>query len=237
MPVNDLRALNAIDREFQERVGGLESFLMSGNLHPPSTEAYRVADLTAGSALADEEAQITLFKSLRQSQDEALAARRSHAAELPDRLAPRTINRGGSELTYYVAGTTGIPVVVLNALGQGLEYWYRLLDDLMECHRVIIWEPRGAVAPPPPFSLTDQVDDLDAVLHSEGIDSCHLIGWCTGPKVAIDFYLRHPLLVRSMAFLNTTFKCDGSPEELDSPYERSEEHTSELQSRQYLVCR
>ena len=111
--------------------------------------------------------------------------------------------------------------MVLNALGQGLEYWYRLIDRLMEDHRILIWEPRGTVSPPPPFGLDEQVEDVDAVLQHEGINACHLIGWCTGPKVAVDFYLRRPSAVHSMAFLNGTFKCDGSPEELDSPYEQN----------------
>jgi pimeloyl-ACP methyl ester carboxylesterase len=88
-------------------------------------------------------------------------------------------------------------------------------------YRVVIWEPRGTVSPPAPFGIADQVDDLDAILHNEGIEACHLVGWCTGPKVAIDFYTRRPSMVRSMAFLNSTFKCDGSPEELDTPYEKN----------------
>jgi pimeloyl-ACP methyl ester carboxylesterase len=65
------------------------------------------------------------------------------------------------------------------------------------------------------------VDDVDAILQQEGIEACHLIGWCTGPKVAIDFCLRRPSIVRSMVFLNGTFKCNGSPEELNSPYEKN----------------
>jgi pimeloyl-ACP methyl ester carboxylesterase len=86
---------------------------------------------------------------------------------------------------------------------------------------VIIWEPRGTTAPPPPFGLADQVSDLDLVLQHEAVKSCHLIGWCTGPKVAINFYLSQPAIVRSMVFLHTTLKCDGSPGELDSPYEQN----------------
>jgi pimeloyl-ACP methyl ester carboxylesterase len=41
--------------------------------------------------------------------------------------------------------------------------------------------------------------------------------------VAIDYYLRRPAVVRSMVLLNGTFKCDGSPEHLNSPYEHNVE--------------
>jgi hypothetical protein len=190
-------------------------------MKPPNTQAS-TDDSSLEDPAFDEDGQIALFTLLRRDQDEALAARRAQAAELPSRLSRKTVTAHGSDLDYYVGGSTGDAVVVLNAFGQGLEYWYRLLNNLIQRHRVIIWEPRGTTAPPP-FGLAEQVDDLDAVLQQEGIENAHLIGWCTGPKVAIDFYLRRPAAVRSMVFLNSTFKCDGSPEELNSPYEQNVE--------------
>jgi pimeloyl-ACP methyl ester carboxylesterase len=221
LSVEDFNSLNAIDRSFHERLGDFHSNLKNGTTVLPNTDAYEAAGLEPGRAILDEDTQIALFELICRSQDKALAARKRRVAELPGKLLHKTITTRGLKLNYYVGGSTGTPLVVLNALGQGLEYWYRLIDRLLESHRVIIWEPRGTVSPPPPFGLCDQVDDVDAVLQQEGIDACHLIGWCTGPKVAIDFYLRRPSLVRSMAFLNSTFKCDGSPEELSSPYEQN----------------
>lgn len=223
LPVGDAKALNAIDQVFQERLSNFGEILKQGTSGPSESEAYRIAGISPESALFEEGAYITLLESLRNDEDKALASRRRRAQELPDKLERKTVNRDGSELTYYVAGTTGVPIVVLNALGQGLEYWYRLLDNLMEDHRVIIWEPRGVVAPPPPFELPQQIDDLDAVLQHENLQACHLVGWCTGGKVAVEFHLRRPSVVRSMVFLNNTLKCDGGPEELDSPYERNME--------------
>jgi hypothetical protein len=206
LSVEDFDSLNAVDRSFHQRLGHFHSDLINGTAELPNTDAYQAAGLEPGRAILDEDAQIALLESIRQSQDKALAARKGRAAELPRKLLHKTLTTRGRDLNYYVGGFTGTPIVVLNALGQGLEYWYRLIDCLLENHRVIIWEPRGTVSPPPPFGLCDQVDDVDAVLQQESIDACHLIGWCTGPKVAIDFYLRRPSLVRSMAFLNGTFK-------------------------------
>jgi len=223
LPVGDVKHLNAIDQIFWERLGRCGDFLKGGISGPSDSEAYRVAGLPPGSAVSDEETHITLLESLCRDEDKALASRRHRSLELPSKMERKTIHRDGSELPYYVAGTKGTPIVVLNALGQGLEYWYRLLDDLMEDHCVIIWEPRGIVAPPPPFELPQQVDDLDAILQHENLEACHLMSWCTGGKVAVEFHLRRPSMVRSMVLLNNTLKCDGGPEELDSPYEHNME--------------
>jgi pimeloyl-ACP methyl ester carboxylesterase len=222
LPVDDFASLNAIDRAFHERLAGIEECFAREEVNLPNPQAS-VGGLSLQDTAFDEDEQIPLFTLLRRDQDEFLAARRAGAAELPSRLGRKTVTAHGSDLNYYVGGSTGDAVVVLNALGQGLEYWYRLLDNMIESHRVIIWEPRGTTAPLPPFGLAEQVDDLDAILQQEGIEDAHLIGWCTGPKIAIDFYLRRPAAVRSMVFLNGTFKCDGSPEELNSPYEQNVE--------------
>ena len=222
LSVEDLASLNAIDRAFHERLEGFDECFAREEVKLPNRQAS-ADDSSLEDTAFNEDEQITLFTLLRRDQDEVLAVRKARAAELPSRLSRKTVTAHGSDLNYYVGGSRGDAVVVLNALGQGLEYWYRLLDNLIENHRVIIWEPRGTTAPPPPFGLAEQADDLDAVLQQEGIENAHLIGWCTGPKVAIDFYLRRPAAVRSMVFLNGTFKCDGSPEELNSPYEQNVE--------------
>jgi pimeloyl-ACP methyl ester carboxylesterase len=222
LPVDDFASLNAIDRAFHERLAGIEECFAREEVKLPNPQAS-VDGLSLQDTAFDEDEQIALFTLLRREQDEFLAARRAGAAELPSRLSRKTVAAHGSDLNYYAGGSRGDAIVVLNALGQGLEYWYRLLDNLIESHRVIIWEPRGTTAPRPPFGVAEQVDDLDAILQQEGIENAHLIGWCTGPKVAIDFYLRRPAAVRSMVFLNGTFKCDGSPEELNSPYEQNVE--------------
>jgi pimeloyl-ACP methyl ester carboxylesterase len=221
LPAHDTAELNAVDRSFHERVEGFYRYLAGRSVAVSNSEVYRAAGISPENLAFAEDEQITLFESIRRAQDELLHARKQHAEELPRRLIGKTIAASRGDLNYYVGGETGPAVVVLNALGQGLEYWYRLLDNLIGNHRVIIWEPRGTTAPPPPFGLADQVSDLDLILQHEAVKSCHLVGWCTGPKVAINFYLSQPAIVRSMVFLNITLKCDGSPGELDSPYEQN----------------
>lgn len=218
LPCANRAELNAVDRAFLERLEQAGCDVFPGN-EPAQKEFFALARMSAEKPVLDSDALARVFESVRQKQDDSLAARRREVETLPNRLEARTIPRKDSELKYIAGGKGGAPVVILNALGQGLEYWYRLLNHLVPSHRVFIWEPRGTVAPLPPFGVADQVDDLEAVLNHEGIESCHLVGWCTGAKVAIEFYLRRPSSVKSITFLNGTLKCDGSPEELDSPYE------------------
>lgn len=228
LPVKDFDALNAIDRAFHERTGGGFGSLLGTTPQP----GYFQAD----NAPLDEDTQIAFFESIRRSQDDTAEVHKRSVANLPARLTGKTIAIDGAELNYYVAGRGAQPVVLLNALGQKMECWHRLIDELTENYTVITWEPRGTVSPLPPFGLADQVNDLDAILHHEGVEKCHLAGWCTGAKVAIDFYLRRPLMVTSMAFLNSTFKCDGSPEELDSPYERNMESLCRMLVRKPVMA-
>ncbi len=230
LAVEDRQSSNAIDRLFHERVNGFQvNFLTPEKI--TCEETYGDANFAPEEALLDEEAQVGLLEAILRNQDAAREARRARIAALPGSLEQKTINRGEFELTYYSGGSGDVPIILLNALGQGLHYWYRLLDSLMQRHRVIIWEPRGTVSPPPPFGIKDQVGDLEAVLEHEAAATCYLIGWCTGPKVATEFYLRHPSAVRAMVFLNSTFRCMGGPEEYETDYEHNLEPLCRMLNR------
>ena len=230
LTTDNRQSLNVIDRLFHERLNGFHAhFMPSGKI--ACEEAYRAADFAPEDVLLNEEAQVALFEAILCNQNAIRDARRERIAGFPGSLEQKTINRGEFELTYYGGGSGEIPIILLNALGQGLHYWYRLIDNLMQRHRVIIWEPRGTVSPPPPFGIKDQVNDLEAVLENEAADTCYLIGWCTGPKVATEFYLRHPSAVLAMVFLNSTFRCLGGPEEYETDYEHNLEPLCRLLNR------
>ncbi|RKH11044.1 alpha/beta fold hydrolase [Corallococcus sp. CA053C] len=222
--VEDREALNAIDRSFHERLGGFHDWLASSGVSVPENPPAEALPF-------DAEAQEPLFEAILQGQDAARDDLRAQASGVVASLDRRTLDRGGASLTYYAGGGGGTPLVILNALGQGLHYWSRLLVGLMRRHRVILWEPRGLEEGSPPILLQDQVEDAEAILRNEGIEQCHLVGWCTGPKVALELYLRHPSRVASMVFLNGTFKCVGSPAELDTAYERNFEPLSRMLER------
>ena len=104
-------------------------------------------------------------------------------------LEPITIETPTGRLTYRRGGSFGPPLVLLNALGQGLEPWSRLLSQLSP-RRVLIWEMRGAGGPLHPCLLDQHADDLAAIRQHESAQACHLVGWCTGAKVALRHCLR-----------------------------------------------
>ena len=231
LSVDDRQSLNPIDRLFHERLNSFQAdfFVTSENI--AGEGAYQAVDVASDDVLLDKKAQVVLLEAILRSQNSARYARRDRIAAFPGSLERKTIARGGFALTYYSGGSGQTPIILLNALGQGLPYWYRLMDSLMQRHRVIIWEPRGTVSPPPPFGVNDQVDDLEAVLKNEGADTCYLIGWCTGPKIATEFYVRHPSAVLAMVFLNSTFRCLGGPEEYETDYEHNLEPLIRLLNR------
>lgn len=230
LAVAEPQELNPIDQLFQERLDGFQSFLSSPG--ESLAEAGRLAaPFAPPAAPLDADAQSALFRAVRRNQDVARARRAARVAALPASLERKTIDRGGSGLTYNAGGSGSPAIVLINALGQGLHYWYRLMDELMRRRRVITWELRGLESTTRSFRRDDHVDDLEAILAAEGVERCHLIGWCTGPKTALEFYRRRPEGVASMVFLNSSFKSPDSPADLDTAYERNLEPLCRLLDR------
>jgi pimeloyl-ACP methyl ester carboxylesterase len=109
--------------------------------------------------------------------------------------------------------------VLLNALGQGPEPWSRLIAHLRPRFRVLSWDPHGLDESESELSLLDHVADLASILDHESLTRVHLVGWCTGPKIAAEFALRHPGRVLSMTFLNMQVKCLANSPDFDTPFE------------------
>jgi len=140
-------------------------------------------------------------------------------------LQPRTIERGNAEpLCYYVGGSGERSLVIVNAYGQGLAYWTRLMADLVEKFRVIIWLPRSSrhdtVGVSKSYPVMDHREDLKELLTREQIRKAEFVGWCTGPKLILDYYAAYPDDVSSMIFLGATFKDWPSQPQLETEYEK-----------------
>src|SRR5258708_8799835 len=116
-----------------------------------------------------------------------------------------------------------------------------------------------------PFSIEQWAQDTTALLRHLKIEQADFFGYSSGGAVALEIALRSPALVRKLVWAGgTSYRRDGlypellaageamKPEDLDgSPFQqeyisiaphpehwhRSEEHTSELQSPDHLVCR
>lgn len=220
----DLRAagvaapLNAVDRLLADRLHEAGSTL---SLTPDETAlvdgAIRVGPEEPG---GDGSLVETMLRRAYQSSAARYNERDRRVAALSQTVQTRTASVGTEELRYYRAGSEGSALILLSALGQGMDWWVRLIEPLMRRHRVYVWEPRGVTTPSTrAVGLDDHVTDIEAVMDAEGLESCVLVGWCNGPQVAVEYYRRHPEMVRGMVFLNCTFEVPSRPE-LDAPYEK-----------------
>ena len=88
-----------------------------------------------------------------------------------------------------------------------------------------MWTPRGndsetiglRVASPQAV----HADDLEKVLRQEEIESCTLLAWCSGPKLALEYYQRNPDRISSMVFVAASFKGLRQHKALETDYEKN----------------
>jgi pimeloyl-ACP methyl ester carboxylesterase len=131
----------------------------------------------------------------------------------------------GAVLNYYVGGKGQKTLVLLNAYGQSFRYWERFIQAVSPQLRIILWVPRGndgdtiglKVASP----RAVHADDLEKVLRQEEIESCTLLAWCSGPKLALEYNQRYPARVSSMVFVAASFKGLQQHKALETEYEKN----------------
>jgi pimeloyl-ACP methyl ester carboxylesterase len=131
----------------------------------------------------------------------------------------------GAVLNYYRSGQGKKTLVLLNAYGQSFGYWERFLRAACARFPIILWLPRGndgdtvglRVASPQAV----HAEDLEQVLAHEGVENCTLLAWCSGPKLALEYYSRHPHRVSSMLFVAGSFKGQPQHKPLETEYERN----------------
>ncbi|RVI24653.1 alpha/beta hydrolase [Sinorhizobium meliloti] len=209
------RQLTAIDALLDRRLMNFAE-----HLGQPDREVIEHAYAAAGMASIPSDLDPAEFddlvKAARQTQLSEHRALDSHASNPPE---IRTTHSGGREFSYSTAGNGGEAVVLLNALGQGRKPLSRLTAHLSPRFRVLSWEPGGLDDSESEVSLLDHVDDLATIVKREAPAGVHLVGWCTAPKIAAEFVLRHPDRVLSMTFLNMQVKCLENPLDFDTPYE------------------
>lgn len=131
----------------------------------------------------------------------------------------RTAVSPSSRTDYFTVGERGEPVVLVNALGQGMRYWDRLIGGLAVRHRVAWWgaSDRDAGCGE---DIEAQRARLDAVIRQHDVP-CHIVAWCTGPKVAMQYAADHAEHVASLVCLAGAFRPIAGCSDLDTAYEQS----------------
>lgn len=216
-----LDQLNPIDRLFHWQAVAPDP----DPLGPAARDRTSSFNRMTADALAlggDEEATVRAFlkqhneTTERESRrvEEAIKSLRDASIETPD----------GQVLHYCTGGGGERTLMLINAYGQSLGYWTKLLANLLERHRVIIWFARGSerqtIGAEQFHPVSVHAEDLDALLTHERVEQCDLLGWCTGPKLMLEYYARHPEKVATMTFLTGAFKNFNHRRDLETAYEK-----------------
>jgi len=184
---------------------------------------YRIAALHSETITSDCDAE-RVIRTFLNEYNRIKCEQLAEAQKSIESLQKKAINLPDAQtLNYYVGGSGEDTIVVVNAFGQSLDYWTRLIANLVKSHRVIVWLPRGNEdlrggsfqANP----MTVHVEDIKTMLRQEEVDACEFVGWCTGPKLILQFQAKYPEYVSSMTFLNPTFKSIPGKQNLESPFE------------------
>jgi len=143
----------------------------------------------------------------------------SATAGLSVALTPRVATRSdGSRLEYFVSEPKGPVLVFINALGLGLLAWRGLLEHFSKSHQVICWKTPGIFGQP--RTLQNHVEDLDLILATENVTQCQIVTWCSGTKVALEFFRRRPI-ASSMVFMNGAYMSLPGLERFETPFEQT----------------
>src|SRR6185295_10984997 len=83
-----------------------------------------------------------LFDIIYQQQSKTAKVFRRRANDLGSTLIKKQIEFNGYDLVYYSSGAGEKTIALLNAIGQGPQYWLRLTELLRQRFRVLIWDLR-----------------------------------------------------------------------------------------------
>ncbi|WP_437626762.1 alpha/beta fold hydrolase [Sorangium sp. So ce1151] len=140
----------------------------------------------------------------------------------PERFSFRAAD--GTRLTgARSTGAASKVVLAINAVGMPVDLLEPLMRRLSDRFRVVTWETRGVPDLDEPFhedrcGPEHHLQDILQLMSELRIDAAHLIGWCTGARLALDLAARHPERVRSLVLLNGSYNLPGVP---TTPFERN----------------
>lgn len=130
------------------------------------------------------------------------------AQEHPWRVPARTLFVGERELSIREAGPNDGPVIVLihGLAGSSVAEWYKVAPLLAGEFRLVMVDNRShglSVVDRSRFEVTDEADDLAAVIEALAIDPVGIVGYSMGGAIALALAYRYPHLVKRMALVAT----------------------------------
>ena len=140
----------------------------------------------------------------------------------------QTISADGIELTYYVTGEDKEdkpPLVLINAFGMDLEFWGPTIRFFKDRFKIVTWNLRGLPDSERfqngvDLSIDAHVNDLRTILRAEGIGKAVLMGWCAGPKIALEYYRHFPETVESLVLVAGKYDTLDNPDPETTGYSK-----------------
>jgi pimeloyl-ACP methyl ester carboxylesterase len=103
----------------------------------------------------------------------------------------------GTTLHYQVRGS-GPALVLIHAGIAHLAMWDDQIDVFAERYQVIRYDVRGFGQSPQGAGAYTDHDDLAGLLHHLGISQASLVGVSNGGRIALDFALAYPAMVKGL---------------------------------------
>jgi pimeloyl-ACP methyl ester carboxylesterase len=115
------------------------------------------------------------------------------------------LRRNGQRLHYEVQGA-GVPILGIHGSPGSSAFWEAAAARLARLGRCILYDRRGYHRsawdrPPPAVDLTDQIDDIAALLEEVDGAPAVVIGRSTGGQIALALAVRRPDLVQALVLL------------------------------------
>ncbi|HLJ21129.1 MAG TPA: alpha/beta fold hydrolase [Stellaceae bacterium] len=100
----------------------------------------------------------------------------------------------------------GPPLFLIHGIGASRHSWDGVVRSLKQKYRCISYDLRGhglSPLPPPPYTLDDLVEDLEALRQELGIAKAHFMGHSLGGMIGPAYARRYPERVLSLGLLST----------------------------------
>jgi pimeloyl-ACP methyl ester carboxylesterase len=126
--------------------------------------------------------------------------------------AGRYIKTRGFNMYYETYGT-GEPLLIIHGSGGSINNFVYQIPYFSKNYKVIIADSRSqgrSLDTGDSLSYEMMADDLNALLDSLHIDSCHVIGWSDGGINGLLLAMRHPVKVKKLAVTGANLWPDST---------------------------
>ncbi|WP_144553848.1 alpha/beta fold hydrolase [Peribacillus simplex] len=111
----------------------------------------------------------------------------------------------GKDSFHFEEKGIGESLILIHGVGLDLTMWEKQVEDLSKHFHVIVYDMighGGSEHPPGPYSLSQFVEQLAALMNHLRIEKSHIIGFSMGGMVAQAFALKYPDKLKTLTILN-----------------------------------